>query len=63
MQTNEAEREPALGANQPDDRKEVIRADISKRLRSICSHLSDDDFAKLVESMAEQKLRGERRLS
>jgi len=38
----------------------MIREDIAKRLRRVCTHLSDQEFAKLVEAMADQKIRGER---
>jgi hypothetical protein len=62
MQMNRAPRESALGANQRDDRKEVIRADVSNRLRSVCSNFSDADFANLVDTIAERKLREERRI-
>ena len=41
-------------------RRDVIRDDITKRLRHICSNLSDKEFTKLVNSMADQKLKGER---
>ena len=41
-------------------RRDNIRDDIAKRLRNVCSHLSDAEFKKLVNSMAEQKLKGER---
>lgn len=41
-------------------RRDVIRGDIAKRLRKVCSHLSDAEFKKLVEAMANQKLKGER---
>jgi len=41
-------------------RRDVIREDISKRLGHICSHLSETEFKKLVNSMADQKLKGER---
>ena len=41
-------------------RRDVIRADISKRLRHICAHLQDEEFARLVETMVDQKLKGER---
>jgi len=62
METNDTPKKSALSDNQGLDRKEIIRADISKRLRSICSNFSDEEFAKLVEKMTEQKLRGERRI-
>ena len=38
----------------------MIRDDIAKRLRQVCAHLSEEEFAKLVEAMADQKLKGER---
>ena len=41
-------------------RRDIIRDDIAKRLRNVCSHLSDAEFRKLVNAMAEQKLKGER---
>jgi hypothetical protein len=41
-------------------RRDVIRDDIAKRLRHVCAHLSDKEFAKLVETMVDQKLKGER---
>jgi hypothetical protein len=42
-------------------RRDVVRDDIAKRLRNVCGHLSDQEFATLVETMVDQKLRGERR--
>ena len=42
-------------------RKDAIRADLSRRLKKICSNLSEGDFANLVDSMAENKLKGDRR--
>ena len=49
----------------PDDaflhkRRDSVRDDIAKRLRKVCSHLSDAEFQKLVEAMTDQKLKGER---
>jgi len=41
-------------------RRDNIRDDIAKRLRNVCSHLSDAEFKKLVEAMTDQKLKGER---
>lgn len=42
-------------------RKDVICADIARRLRRVCSELAEEDFKMLVEQMAEQQLRSERR--
>ena len=47
----------------PDARAERIRLDITKRLRSICNNLTDEEFAALVEKMTNIQLRGERRTS
>jgi hypothetical protein len=41
-------------------RRDQIRDDIAKRLRKVCSHLSETEFTNLVNSMADQKLKGER---
>ena len=41
-------------------RRDMIREDIAKRLRHICSNLSEKEFTILVNSMADQKLKGER---
>ena len=41
-------------------RRDNIRDDIAKRLRNVCSYLSDAEFKKLVEAMTDQKLKGER---
>ena len=40
-----------------DARRDAYVADISARLRHICQHLTDDEFARLVVDMAETKLR------
>ena len=48
----------------PDDgpvsREEAVRSDLAKRLRRVCGHLSDEDFGRLIEQMAERQIRGER---
>ena len=38
-------------------RRRVYVAEISSRLRHVCQHLSDDEFARLVIDMAETRLR------
>jgi len=43
------------------DRREIIRADLMKRLRKVCANFSESDFRSLVEGMTEQKIKGERR--
>ena len=47
----------------PHTRRDSIRDDITKRLRNVCSHLSDAEFKKPVETMTDQKLKGERNRS
>jgi hypothetical protein len=45
------------------ERHEAIRRDISNRLRKMCSNLSDEEFAALVEKMLQVQLAGERRFA
>ena len=40
-------------------RRDTIRRDISRRLRRVCEHLTEDEFSKLVEEMTERQMRGE----
>jgi len=42
-------------------RRKAIREDLTRRLREVCSHMSDEDFRQLVEVMAERQLRSEQR--
>lgn len=44
-------------------REKAVREDIARRLKRVCSNLSDDEFAKLVGLMADRQLRRERRLT
>ena len=44
-------------------REKVVREDIARRLRVVCSNFSDDEFAKLVRLMAARQVRCERRQS
>lgn len=41
-------------------RQEAIRADVAKRLRKACSHLSDEAFAALVDKIVGVQLKAER---
>jgi hypothetical protein len=43
------------------ERRQTIRDDLTRRLRSVCENFSDDDFRALVETMTDRKLRGEQR--
>lgn len=44
----------------PDpDRAEHLRSEISARLRHVCSHLSDEQFAELVHDIADVTLKYE----
>jgi hypothetical protein len=42
-------------------RAEQLKAELSGRLRSVCAHLADDEFAALVDDIADVKLRYELR--
>lgn len=44
-------------------RESAVREDIARRLRSVCSHFSDDEFEKLVKLMAARQVKCERRRS
>ena len=41
-------------------REKMVREDITRRLRGVCSNFSDDEFEKLVRLMAARQLRCER---
>ena len=51
-----------LGLHQAENtlRHEAIRVDVARRLRKACSHLSDEEFAALVDKIAGVQLRAER---
>ena len=51
----------ASGDLSRDVRVGRIRNDIAKRLRSVCSNLTDDEFVTLIEQMTEVQLRSEGR--
>ena len=42
-------------------REKVVREDITRRLRGVCSNFSDDEFERLVRLMAARQVRCERR--
>ena len=44
-------------------RKAGVRADISRRIKRACTHLTDDEFTRLVDEMTDRQLRGERRIN
>jgi hypothetical protein len=44
-------------------RENAVRDDIARRLKGVCSNLSDDEFDKLVRLMAVRQIRCERRQS
>ena len=60
MQLSKYDRAASHGDGLLHTRRDNIRDDIAKRLRNVCSHLSDTEFKKLVEAMTDQKLKGER---
>jgi hypothetical protein len=42
------------------DRPAVVRADLIRRLRPVCLDLSEEDFLRLVDEIAERQLKYER---
>jgi hypothetical protein len=44
-------------------RRAGILADISKRIRRACTHLSEEEFTRLVDEMTDRQLKGERRIN
>lgn len=44
-------------------RRASVRADIVKRIRRACTHLSDAEFSQLVDEMTDRQLKGERRIN
>lgn len=44
-----------------DEREETIRKELRRRLRHVCSDLSEDDFSQLLEKMTATQLRDARR--
>lgn len=43
-------------------REKEVRDDIARRLRPVCSNFPDDEFQKLVKTMADKQVKCERRL-
>jgi hypothetical protein len=43
-------------------REQEVREEIAQRIRKVCGCFSEEDFEKLVQTMAERQLRDERRL-
>ena len=44
-------------------RRASVRADIAKRVKGACTHLSDEEFSRLVDEMTDRQLKGERRIN
>jgi hypothetical protein len=42
-------------------REKVVREDITRRLKGVCSNFADDEFETLVRLMAERQVKCERR--
>jgi hypothetical protein len=43
-------------------REQEVREEIARRIRKVCGCFSEEDFEKLVRTMAERQLKDERRL-
>jgi hypothetical protein len=59
MPNTPTEASPALDHGSPTNaaRADQLKADISARLRRVCSHLTDEQFAALVDDVAQVTLR------
>jgi hypothetical protein len=44
-------------------RRASVRADIAKRVKRACTHLSDEEFSRLIDEMTDRQLKGERRIN
>lgn len=44
-------------------REKEVRDDIARRLKPVCSNFPDDEFQKLVKTMADRQVQRERRLN
>jgi len=55
------ERSRELTSGVERTRREIIQADISRRIGRVCGHLSEENFSELVEKMTERQLRSEHR--
>ena len=44
-------------------RRASVRADIARRVKRACTHLSDEEFSRLVDEMTDRQLKGERRIN
>lgn len=44
-------------------RRASVRADIARRVKRACTHLSDAEFSQLVDEMTDRQLKGERRIN
>ena len=44
-------------------RRASVRADIARRVKRACTHLSEAEFSKLVDEMTDRQLKGERRIN
>jgi hypothetical protein len=44
-------------------RRATVHADIAKRVRRACTHLSDEEFSRLVDEMTDRQIRAEHRIN
>jgi hypothetical protein len=44
-------------------RRASVRADIARRVKRACTHLSEEEFSRLVDEMTDRQLKGERRIN
>ena len=55
------ERSRELTSGVERTRREIIQADITRRIRRVCGHLSEEEFSELVNNMTDRQIRSEHR--
>ncbi len=46
-----------------DEKLARLKGEIWRRLRQVCSHMTEQDFEEMVQKIADNELRAERRMS
>lgn len=46
-----------------DEKLARLKAEIGRRLRQVCSHMTDQDFEEMVAKIADNEMRAERRMN
>jgi len=46
-----------------DDKLTRLKGEIGRRLRQVCTHMTEQDFEEMVQKIADNELRAERRMN